>query len=76
MIACRCLVWTGENKSFFFNPSVKLSVWERPKDLIGNAEVDKLIANPPHVQKTDDKAKPDGGADAKKSKPYVSTLSN
>lgn len=63
-------MWTGESKSFFFNPSVKLSVWERPKDLVGNAEVDKLLANPPHVPKADDKSKPDGNTDAKKSKAY------
>lgn len=62
-------MWTGENKSFFFNPSVKLSVWERPKELVGNAEVDKLLANPPHVQKTDDKSKADG-TDPKKAKAY------
>ena len=61
-------MWTGESKSFFFNPSVKLSVWERPKELVGNAEVDKLLANPPHVQKTDDKSKPDTNIDAKKIK--------
>ena len=25
-----CVVWTGDSRSFFFNPSNKQSVWEKP----------------------------------------------
>lgn len=30
-----CVVWTGDKKVFFYNPSTRTSVWERPEDLIG-----------------------------------------
>lgn len=39
-----CLVKTGDDRVFFFNPSTKTSVWERPKDLENNEEVDKLLS--------------------------------
>jgi transcription elongation regulator 1 len=32
---------------FFYNPSQRASVWERPAELVGRAEVDKLICRPP-----------------------------
>ncbi|NXB46020.1 TCRGL protein, partial [Leucopsar rothschildi] len=28
-----CVVWTGDDRVFFFNPSMQLSVWERQLDL-------------------------------------------
>lgn len=28
-----CIVWTGDNKQFFYNPSKKASVWEVPDEL-------------------------------------------
>lgn len=28
-----CVVWTGDGKQFFYNPSKRLSVWELPDDL-------------------------------------------
>lgn len=28
-----CVVWTGDSKQFFYNPSKRLSVWELPDDL-------------------------------------------
>lgn len=30
-----CVVWTGDSRVFFYNPSTRTSVWERPEDLIG-----------------------------------------
>lgn len=40
-------MWTGDGKVFFYNPSTKTSVWERPADLIGRVDVDKLLKGPP-----------------------------
>ncbi|CCD73720.1 WW domain-containing protein [Caenorhabditis elegans] len=42
-----CVVWTGDDKVFFYNPSTKCSVWERPPDTYGREDVDKLVQNPP-----------------------------
>ncbi|PAV72171.1 hypothetical protein WR25_00020 isoform B [Diploscapter pachys] len=42
-----CVVWTGDNKVFFYNPSTKLSVWERPPEMYGRADVDALVSAPP-----------------------------
>lgn len=36
-------------KVFFFNPSTKTSVWERPAELKGRSDVDKLVKCPPDV---------------------------
>ena len=30
-----CVVWTGDARVFFYCPSTRTSVWERPEDLIG-----------------------------------------
>lgn len=30
------IVWTGDSRVFFYNPSTRTSVWERPEDLTGN----------------------------------------
>jgi transcription elongation regulator 1 len=30
-----CVVWTGDSRVFFYNPSTRTSVWERPEDLTG-----------------------------------------
>jgi len=30
-----CVVWTGDARVFFYNPSTRTSVWERPEDLMG-----------------------------------------
>lgn len=32
-----CVVWTGDSRVFFYNPSTRTSVWERPEDLIGKS---------------------------------------
>ncbi|KAL3865336.1 hypothetical protein ACJMK2_006934 [Sinanodonta woodiana] len=46
-----CVVWTGDSRVFFYNPSTRSSVWDRPEDLQGRADVDKMIQNPPDVNK-------------------------
>ncbi|KAK9509007.1 hypothetical protein O3M35_006424 [Rhynocoris fuscipes] len=44
-----CVVWTGDAKVFFYNPSSRTSVWERPEELAGRADVDKLVSKLPDV---------------------------
>ena len=29
-----CVVWTGDDKQFFYNPTKRMSVWEIPEDLV------------------------------------------
>ena len=36
---------------FFYNPSSRTSLWERPEELTGRADVDKLILGPPDNNK-------------------------
>ena len=43
----RCVVWTGDGRCFFYNPSQRQSVWEKPEDLQNRPDVDKLLANKP-----------------------------
>ncbi|KAG7218005.1 hypothetical protein INR49_020719 [Caranx melampygus] len=45
-----CVVWTGDDQVFFFNPTIHLSVWERPGDLIGR-DISHIIEDPPHKRK-------------------------
>ena len=42
-----CVVWTRDKRVFFYNPSEKISLWERPQILTGRPDVDKLIKEPP-----------------------------
>ncbi|KAH9363184.1 hypothetical protein HPB48_011848 [Haemaphysalis longicornis] len=42
-----CVVWTGDGRVFFFNPSTRTSVWERPPELKKRADVDKMVQTPP-----------------------------
>jgi len=44
---CRCVVWTGDGRVFFYNPSQRMSLWERPEELQGRADVEKMVQNPP-----------------------------
>ncbi|KAJ0169735.1 hypothetical protein K1T71_014341 [Dendrolimus kikuchii] len=44
-----CVVWTGDRRVFFHNPTTLSSVWSRPAQLLGRADVDAAIANPPQV---------------------------
>ena len=45
----RCVVWTGDGRVFFYNPSQRMSLWERPEELQGRADVDKMIQSPPET---------------------------
>uniref|UniRef100_A0A0N4WJE9 WW domain-containing protein n=1 Tax=Haemonchus placei TaxID=6290 RepID=A0A0N4WJE9_HAEPC len=49
-----CVVWTGDGKVFFYNPSTKTSVWERPPEMYGRADVDLLVSKCPEVKKESD----------------------
>ncbi|XP_030767326.1 transcription elongation regulator 1-like isoform X2 [Sitophilus oryzae] len=42
-----CVVWTGDGRVFFYNPSSRTSVWERPEELLKRSDVDKMVATPP-----------------------------
>ncbi|XP_034940516.1 transcription elongation regulator 1 isoform X2 [Chelonus insularis] len=44
-----CVVWTGDGRVFFYNPSSRISVWERPDDLLGRQDVDKMISTMPET---------------------------
>ena len=46
-----CIVWTGDNKSFFFNPTTKKSVWERPPELVGRADVKEMLKSAAAAEK-------------------------
>ncbi|VDM73720.1 unnamed protein product, partial [Strongylus vulgaris] len=77
-----CVVWTGDGKVFFYNPSTKTSVWERPPEMYGRADVDVLVSKCPEVKKdepehpnpeaesdgSDDEETEDGGPPKKKSR--------
>lgn len=41
-----CIVWTDKNKVFYFNPSTKTSVWDRPTELLDRKDVDQMISSP------------------------------
>jgi hypothetical protein len=41
-----CVVWTRDKRVFFYNPSERVSLWERPAALIGRNDVDKLLKEP------------------------------
>ncbi|XP_051902989.1 transcription elongation regulator 1 isoform X2 [Hippocampus zosterae] len=49
-----CVVWTGDERVFFYNPTTRLSMWDRPDELQGRADVDKHIQEPPHKRGPDD----------------------
>uniref|UniRef100_A0A0N5AB53 Transcription elongation regulator 1 n=1 Tax=Syphacia muris TaxID=451379 RepID=A0A0N5AB53_9BILA len=46
-----CVVWTGDHKVFFYNPSTQTSVWERPPELYNRPDVDLLVSKPPEEKK-------------------------
>lgn len=56
----RCVVWTGDERVFFYNPTTRLSMWDRPEELVGRADVDKHIQEPPHKRGLDDGGKKTG----------------
>jgi transcription elongation regulator 1 len=43
----RCVVWTGDNRVFFYNPSTRTSLWECPQELQNRADVESLTKAPP-----------------------------
>ncbi|XP_055383465.1 transcription elongation regulator 1 isoform X2 [Condylostylus longicornis] len=46
-----CVVWTGDGRVFYYNPSTRSSVWERPAELKDRPDVDKAVAScPKNVQ--------------------------
>ncbi|XP_062856994.1 transcription elongation regulator 1a isoform X2 [Trichomycterus rosablanca] len=53
-----CVVWTGDDRVFFYNPTTRLSMWERPEELVGRADVDKNIQEPPHKRGLENGPKP------------------
>lgn len=52
-----CVVWTGDDRVFFYNPTTRLSMWDRPEELVGRADVDKHIQEPPHKRGMEDSKK-------------------
>ncbi|XP_077056346.1 transcription elongation regulator 1-like protein [Siphateles boraxobius] len=49
-----CVVWTGDDRVFFFNPTMHLSVWDKPVDLKDRGDLNRIIEDPPHKRKKDD----------------------
>merc|ERR1719433_792578 len=41
-----CVVWTGDLRSFFYNPTNKQSVWEKPAEMEGRSDVAKMLESP------------------------------
>ncbi|XP_054975089.1 transcription elongation regulator 1-like protein [Sorex araneus] len=58
-----CVVWTGDDRVFFFNPTMQLSVWEKPGDLQHRGDLNRILEDPPHKRKLEATAM-DGGADS------------
>ena len=54
-----CVVWTGDNRSFFYNPTTKKSVWERPPELVGRVDVKEMLKSQSSAEKL--KSKLQGG---------------
>ncbi|KAK2873066.1 hypothetical protein QQF64_017195 [Cirrhinus molitorella] len=52
-----CVVWTGDDRVFYYNPTTRLSMWDRPEELVGRADVDKYIQEPLHKRGLDDNKK-------------------
>ncbi|KAH8380690.1 hypothetical protein KR009_002199 [Drosophila setifemur] len=47
-----CVVWTGDARVFFYNPSTRTSVWDRPEELMNREDVDKAVNDRPEQLKT------------------------
>ncbi|XP_045549343.1 transcription elongation regulator 1 isoform X5 [Salmo salar] len=52
-----CIVWTGDERVFYYNPTTRLSMWDRPDELVGRTDVDKNIQEPPHKRGLEDATK-------------------
>ncbi len=46
-----CVVWTGDNRVFFYNPTTKTSVWERPAELTGRPDVTEMMKSQSAAEK-------------------------
>ena len=57
LLLIRCVVWTGDDRVFFYNPTTRLSMWDRPEELVGRGDVDKHIQEPPHKRGLEDSKK-------------------
>uniref|UniRef100_A0A095A836 Transcription elongation regulator 1 n=1 Tax=Schistosoma haematobium TaxID=6185 RepID=A0A095A836_SCHHA len=53
-----CVVWTGDGRAFFFTPSQRLSVWEKPDELKGRTDVDRLLEKQPNTSLSGNTASP------------------
>lgn len=68
------MVWTGDGRVFFFNPSTKTSLWEKPKELEENFTIDELLKlGPPSA--TDKETPEPMLVDIKKEEPLVTRKS-
>ncbi|GIY47573.1 hypothetical protein CEXT_636241 [Caerostris extrusa] len=62
-----CIVWTGEERVFYYDAELKISVWEMPEELKDRQDVQKLIESPPIIEEMkESKTSPE--SNAKKSK--------
>ncbi|XP_025093213.1 transcription elongation regulator 1-like isoform X2 [Pomacea canaliculata] len=52
-----CVVWTGDGRVFFYNPSQRVSLWEKPEELQGRSDVDKLLQGNKDPVKEEEKKK-------------------
>ncbi|KAG8197181.1 hypothetical protein JTE90_011339 [Oedothorax gibbosus] len=44
-----CVVWTGDNRVFFYDSCRKVSVWNTPNELLNRIDVKKLVQTPPII---------------------------
>uniref|UniRef100_T1IIS2 Transcription elongation regulator 1 n=1 Tax=Strigamia maritima TaxID=126957 RepID=T1IIS2_STRMM len=58
-----CVVWTGDQRVFFYNPSTRTSIWERPDELRGRSDVDKMVQKSPDPNDKSAKRKPGEDSD-------------
>ena len=63
-----CVVWTGDFRVFFYNPSTRTSLWERPEELAGRADVDKIVQKQPDGSKGTEQKEEDEEPQTKKQK--------
>lgn len=57
-----CVVWTGDNRVFFFNPSTKTSLWECPPELKNRPEIEELTKAPPKANDLDNQNQSDNNS--------------
>ncbi|XP_055037163.2 transcription elongation regulator 1 [Misgurnus anguillicaudatus] len=52
-----CVVWTGDDRVFYYNPTTRLSMWVKPDELVGRSDVDKYVQEPPHKRGSNESRK-------------------